>query len=883
MAFLEPGDEGHRGTRLEPRSIPRPRSAPPGGPGVIDALVIDGSARQSLVVTRALGRAGLHLATAEALDMCDPRLRAPSFSSCWSGWSRTLPSYHDEPAAYARALLDLVREHPTRVLIPSMDGSIAALRPWRSCFESHDVALALASECALEIANDKERTLAVATRLGIPSPRTVPIAHPKDTLLALAEVGYPAVIKPSRSWVEHDNTATRVVSRVFLNESEALAYVHLLNEIGSSVIVQQWVGGSREAVSLFYAHGRVWGEFAQVAHRMTPVLGGVSVVREGILMPSELRSAAVGLVQALDLEGYCEVEFRRDASGRPLLMEINARLSGSLEVAVRSGVDFPKLLWRWAAGEPLGSTPGYQTGVRMRFLHGDVKWLLENLRSRRQPDSVPPLRAITTFAAAFLHRQAYDYVDRGDLRPAWSAFARDIGIARHKFAKRAIRSVRRSTATPRTHRSMTMSDADVVVIGAGPNGLSVAAHLNEAKIEHRVFGRTMGAWRFNMPAGMILKSEPYASDLSAPSPGFLAGDYCRTVNEEYHQRVTPLSSEQFVGYGTWFARHLVPNVEETDIVSLSQTVGGFLVRTAEGEAVRASRVVVATGVIPFAFVPPELTGLPSDLVSHTSAHTDLSRFGGNDVLVVGRGQSALETAALLHEQGATVKIVVRGDGVWWHAPNPLRPTLRRRMRSPVARLCEGWHCWAYDRMPDAFRLLPEASRIERGLGFLGRPQGSWWLRERVEGRVPTLLGHQIVGSEAAGDRVRLHLRGPEGDVIEEADHIIAGTGFRFDLTRLGYLEPSLRASLRVAAGAPVLNHHLESNVPGLFFTGALAAPSLGPVMRFVAGTHFTGPRVASRLSSSSRRRVGGISRRPQADHNQCSDPDSNEPLDLVAG
>jgi hypothetical protein len=250
--------------------------------------------------------------------------------------------------------------------------------------------------------------------------------------------------------------------------------------------------------------------------------------------------------------------------------------------------------------------------------------------------------------------------------------------------------------------------------------------------------------------------------------------------------------------------------------------------------------------MPFAFVPPELSGFPSDLVSHTSQHADLAGFRGKDVLVVGGGSSALETAALLLEQGAAVKLVIRGDGVVWPSPNLANPTRLQRLRKPVARLCEGWPCWGCDRLPDLFRLLPKDIRADKGLSFLG-PAGAWWLRERVEGRVPMLLGHQLRGAEKVGDRVRLRLSTSEGAVTECADHVIAGTGFRLDLTRLGYVTPSLRGSLKLLAGAPVLNHHLESNVPGLFFTGALAAPSLGPLMRFIAGTHFTGPRIVHGL------------------------------------
>ncbi len=825
-----------------------PRHAP------VEALVLDGAERQALVATRMLGRAGLRVAVAEAADRCEPRFGPPAFASRWSVRNETLPSYHGDATAYAKVLLDLVGEHPARVLIPSMDGSVAAIRPFRSSFEDRNVALALAPEPALGVANDKQRTLDVARALGIPTPHTVAIDRPEDASAALDEVGYPAVIKPTRSWVTNGPTATRVFPHVVLDQHEAFECVRQLLDTGSDLVAQEWVGGAREAVSIFYARGRVWASFAQLAHRTTPVLGGVSVVRESIPMPAELWSSASRLVEALDLEGYCEVEFRRDALGLPLLMEINARLSGSLEVAVRSGVDFPRLLWQWSAGEPLTPLPGYRTGVRVRYLKGDVKWLRENIARPGRPDSVPPGQALGAFARDLLRPQAYDFVDRTDLRPAWAALGADVGRAGrragHELKARLGRAATLASAhevRPSTRRARGSGGTDVVVIGAGPNGLSISAHLSGAGIEHRIFGRPMGSWRFHMPKGMILKSEPYASDLSAPGSGFLVRDYCREAREVYHERVIPLSREQFISYGTWFAEQLVPAVEETDVVSVVRAPdGGFLVRTAEDERIRAARVVVATGVMPFAYLPDEVAGLPPGFGSHSSEHTDLGRFRGREVLVVGGGTSALETAALLREQGATVKVVLRGGGVHWPPPNPAAPTRLQRFRRPVARLCEGWPCWTYDRLPDVFRLLSPSSRVRRGLGFLG-PQGAWWLRDRVVDKVPLLLNHQLVGSEVVGDRVRLHLRSPDGGVTEVAEHVIAGTGYRLDLDRLGYLEPSLRAGVKILAGAPVLDRHFESSVPGLFFVGALAAPSLGPLMRFVAGTHFVGPRVAGAL------------------------------------
>ncbi len=358
--------------------------------------------RQALAAARALGRSGHVVAVAETEEECDEQFRVPAFNSRWSEWHSVLPEFREKPEVYAQTLLDLVRDRPTKVVIPSSDGSIDALRPWRSQFEKLGVALPLASESALDMANDKVRTLEIASMLGIDVPRSLPIMRPVDVPDVLAEIGYPVVLKPTQSWIRNLGTATRVRSKEVLDQEEGVRFVTELEQLGGKAIAQQWIGGSRESVGLFYSQGRVIAEFAQVAHRMAPVLGGVSVVRESIPMPADLRSAAEELVRALDLEGYCEVEFRRDLEGRPFLMEINARLSGSIEVAIRSGVDFPTLLWRWAQDEKLPKSHGYRTGVRMRWLHGDIQWLMENMLEGGRPDSVAPLQASMMFAKEFL-------------------------------------------------------------------------------------------------------------------------------------------------------------------------------------------------------------------------------------------------------------------------------------------------------------------------------------------------------------------------------------------------------------------------------------------------------------------------------------------------
>jgi predicted ATP-grasp superfamily ATP-dependent carboligase len=295
------------------------------------------------------------------------------------------------------------------------------------------VGLAIAPEAALSIANDKQRTLDVAGALGIGAPRTLPITCVDQVRTVLGEIGYPAVIKPTKSWVSDTSGSARLTARVVIDETEAASCIEDLCGLGSQAVVQQWVGGRRDAVNLFYADGQVRAAIAQVAYRTAPVLGGVSVVRETVPMTVDLLTPAVSLIEALNLEGYSEVEFRRDSAGRPLVMEINARLTAGVELAIRAGVDFPTMAWRWAAKEPVPTSSGYRTGVRMRFLSADLEWLWENFKYQGRPDSVSRLRATQVFARDFLRQQTYDYMDRSDLKPTLLAIVLHLDEVRRRI------------------------------------------------------------------------------------------------------------------------------------------------------------------------------------------------------------------------------------------------------------------------------------------------------------------------------------------------------------------------------------------------------------------------------------------------------------------
>jgi NADPH-dependent 2,4-dienoyl-CoA reductase/sulfur reductase-like enzyme len=375
-----------------------------------------------------------------------------------------------------------------------------------------------------------------------------------------------------------------------------------------------------------------------------------------------------------------------------------------------------------------------------------------------------------------------------------------------------------------------MRSSQVLIIGAGPFGLSISTYLRGRGIDHLIVGRPMDTWRAHMPTGMYLKSEPYGSDMSCPQTGYDIAGYSQSERITGIERGTPLSLERFLDYSDWYIKHLVPDVSDVRVTEIKALNDGFQVAFADAESVAAKNVVIATGVLPHAYIPAELSGLPSELVSHTSDYHRFDAFRGRRVAVVGAGSSALETSALLHEAGCEVQLVVRQPPVWGTRALPLTPVTRLRNN----KLCEGWKCPLWNS-PAFFRLLPQGMRVVKAQTVLG-PLGAWWLKDRVEGVIETIGKTQVQGAESSGGGVKLLLNGPSRSSLE-VDHVIAGTGFRVDIKHLDYLPEELRARIATLNGYPVLTRAGESTVPGLYFVGASAAFSLGPSMRFIAGTH----------------------------------------------
>ena len=402
---------------------------------------------------------------------------------------------------------------------------------------------------------------------------------------------------------------------------------------------------------------------------------------------------------------------------------------------------------------------------------------------------------------------------------------------------------------------MSGPDVEVAVIGAGPYGLASTAFLRRAGADCLAIGEPMEFWQERMPSGMILRSRRRSSHIADPDGSLSLDAFAEEVGRE---RSDPVSLEEFVLYGQWYQQRAAPDLDPRRVAEVSADNGHFALNFDDGSRVVARRVVVATGLFPFAVRAPQLHGLAPEQASHSGDHADFSWSKGKDVLVVGSGQSALESAALLHEAGAAVEIVARKPSIVWLAAEG-DPRLLARLKSAVPPPTDvgspslGWLV----ATPDVLRRAPARFR-DRVSTMVVVPAGAHWLRQRLAS-VPMALGTNVTRVEQSGERVEVWL---DDGTRREVDHLLSATGWQVDVRRYPFLAESLTGALRMRGGYPILNRGLESSLPGLHFVGAPASESFGPIMRFVVGTWYAGP-VIARAAIGRRQRLARFSFRPR--------------------
>ncbi len=399
-----------------------------------------------------------------------------------------------------------------------------------------------------------------------------------------------------------------------------------------------------------------------------------------------------------------------------------------------------------------------------------------------------------------------------------------------------------------------MSDCDIAILGAGPYGLSAAAHLRTLKgLEVRVFGEPMSFWDRNMPAGMLLRSNWTATQIADPE-GSLTLEAFRVASG--NRFAAPVAIDRFVQYGMWYQRHAVPDLDRRRAVRIDRDAKGFRIALEDGAVVKSQRAIIAVGIGPFAWRPPEFRGLPCSLVSHSCEHRDLNRFAGMQVLVVGGGQSALESGALLHEAGAEVEIVARARRIHW-----LQGRLSRTLHHGLGEFARHLFYAPTDvgpagisqlmARPDLLRRFPRSlqDRLRRRSV---RAAAAGWLARRLEG-VPVRLGRSVGSAAPAGERITVKLDDGSERTVH---HVLLGTGYRVDISKYEFMTPALIKSIDHCNGYPRLAAGLETSVPGLHILGAPAAWTFGPLMQFVSGTRYASQALVRCISGGHERFAG---------------------------
>jgi FAD-dependent urate hydroxylase len=770
--------------------------------------------RSVVAVARALSDGGFDV-TAAASSRA--RLAAAHLSRAVSE-RLILPDPLIAPDGFLDELVRVVSRERFSVMIPGTDASLLRISLGRDRIEPH-VRLGLPAHEQVVRSLDKADLIATAARHGLDPPLTHACRGFADAIAAAREIGFPVLAKPLRT-IDDDVMPPRRLHSVWVEDADELR--RQVARLGGAALIQRRVPGSVVSFAGVFAHGRLLAEAFSRYDRTWPPKAGNACYSETLEAPIDLRRRVVGVLEDLTWEGIFELELMEGAGSAWHAIDMNPRPYGSMAVALAAGANLPALWCRHLLGDtfdPVSAAPG----VFYRWTDADICHGLWQLRSGR----------IVAAARVLRPRRgvAHPYARRSDPGPAAARLV-ELGSA----ALSGVRARRGSAAT----------GLPAVVVGAGPNGLAVAAHLRDAGIPVVCFGEPLESWDRNMPAGMLLRSRRRSSHIADPNQKLTIDAYERAQG-------TPVSTptitlEEFVDYGRWFQRTAVPDVDTRKVTELTREGGAFRVKVEDGEELAASRVIVAAGLSPFMNCPEPFAALPGAVRSHSYEHSSLARFAGLRTAVIGSGQSALESAALLHEAAATVEVVARASSIRWlgeDSNGATSTTMEARLRAAlvpptdVGGVPHGWIA----AVPDVFRTLPESLHPSISFRCI-RPAGAGWLRARLAD-VPISFGRHTIAAQVRDGGVELHLDDGSSRTV---DQVLLGTGFRVDVRRYPFLAPDLVAELELADGYPVLRAGLESSVPGLHFVGAPAAHTFGPVMRFVVGSWFAAPAIARRAA-----------------------------------
>ena len=734
-------------------------------------------------------------------------------------WSRScrdrysLPQPLEDSEGFVDGLARVLSSGDYAVLIPGSDATLMTISRERARLEPH-VALGLPSHETVESSFSKLRLADAASQTDLAAPETAMCDGVDRALAAADRMGYPVLLKPVSSLTEVDGVPVRVGS-IRVEDPDKLA--RRAPEYGLPFLIERTVPGEIVSFAGVFADGRLLATAVSRYLRTWYPDGGNVCFSETIEADPSLTERVVALLGILGWQGIFELELIERPDRSYAAIDLNPRVYGSVALAVAAGANLPAVWAQWLLGRaplPVAARPG----MRYRWEDADLRHALKLARSGQRAKAVGILRP--------RRRTTHPYFAPDDPGPLAARAFELIG----KLSK---------TNGPTPHTSS--KHGEVAIIGAGPYGLAAAAHLRHAGVPIQVFGETLEFWQHQMPEGMRLRSRKRSSHISDPQRRFTIDDYeadtGRTVT------LPSLTLAEFIEYGRWFQEKAVPDVDRRKVRRVERSGSAFRLELDDGEEVTVDRVVVAAGLFPFGRRPEPFRSLPPAVVSHSADVRDLSRFSERKVLVVGGGQSALESAALLREAGAHVEVAIRSPDIVWLAPEdgPRKRGLRSRLPLPptdVGGFATGWTA----AVPDLWRIVPPRLKPIVSHRCI-RPAGSAWLRPRLEG-VPLVTDTVAVGAQASNGNVTVSLADGSERVF---DHVLLGTGYEIDVRKYPFLSPELAGQIDVRNGYPRLEAGFESSVPGLHFVGAPGALTFGPIMRFVVGTWYAAPSLTRRV------------------------------------
>jgi len=382
-------------------------------------------------------------------------------------------------------------------------------------------------------------------------------------------------------------------------------------------------------------------------------------------------------------------------------------------------------------------------------------------------------------------------------------------------------------------------DCDVAIIGAGPYGLSSAAHLKALGMDVRVFGEPMEFWASGTPPGMLLRSPREASTISDPMSDLTLEEYEKASGTPPSKR---LPKDTFVEYGKWFHTRLGSILDRRNVSRVCRDGIGFKLFLTDGAEVSSKRVVVATGIAKFKNVPAPFINLPAERVSHCYDGRPFSQMGKR-VVVIGAGQSAIESAVLLAEAGLSVELIAKIPMLRWIGMHQ-----RLHRLGPVSKMLYSKHdigpigisrLVAY---PNLMYYIPIAVKDPIRKRAV-RPAGAPWLIPRLPD-VTITTSKSVVSATEIGGRLQLKL---DDGTERQVDHVLLGTGYRVDISKYEFLCANLLENIHQLDGYPDVAAGFSTSVPGLHFTGATAARKFGPLLYFVTGTDFASRELTSYL------------------------------------